>query len=669
MKRGIIGFLFVPILSLTFFLSGITTIYGADRYSVATGNWNSTNTWSATNNGPPGASVPNSGDVVYIIGGNDVTVDINNAICASLNIGTTGGNTTTSLIFSSNTVLTVIGNIILGGVGQRKGSINMTNGGLLQIGGSLTVTSLGTWTPGSGTIEYNAAGAQAVSISLGAYNNLILSGSGEKSITTGTSVTGNLSISGATASIGAGLNISVGSLTLGGLKKINGTWGSTTSSATHKDNTYFAATTGYVTVTNDTRPTPTFSGLTGSQSICYGTATISLSGTVSATGPIYPADLETVGVTINGSTQNATISGGAGGFSINFTTSTIPASGTPYTITYSYTGDDNLTAAANNISTTLTVNPLPVAPTSAGSDRNNFCADDAGDINLSVSGGSGTSVGWYTSSCGGTSIGTGNPLTIASPTTTTTYYARWETPSCGNSTCANTTVTVLPLPVAPTSASSGRIPFCADDGGDVNLSVTGGSGTTVRWFTGSCGGTDIGTGNPLIIASPTTTTTYYARWENSCGNSTCESVTVTVLALPAANLVNITGTPVPDSISGSSSADICQGLNGTTFVDFRFDRISGTGDWDFDFTIGGTDVSVLATTVTGDLPTNIVGTTVFCDDNDKVYLRFEIDNVPNQTLVVSFSLDYIEDIQCSDFIDNIEAEQTINPIPTVGPFN
>ncbi|HEY2083848.1 MAG TPA: hypothetical protein VGI88_13780, partial [Verrucomicrobiae bacterium] len=75
---------------------------------------------------------------------------------------------------------------------------------------------------------------------------------------------------------------------------------------------------------------------------------------VGAAGPVYPADGETVAVTINGSTQNATISGGAGSFSVSFPTAAIPASGAAYTIFYAYSGDGNLNAAANT-TTTLTV--------------------------------------------------------------------------------------------------------------------------------------------------------------------------------------------------------------------------------------------------------------------------------------------------------------------------
>ncbi|MHC1775250.1 MAG: HYR domain-containing protein [Lentimicrobium sp.] len=180
----------------------------------------------------------------------------------------------------------------------------------------------------------------------------------------------------------------------------------------------------------------------------------------------------------------------------------------------------------------VTVNPLPVAPTAAASDRNNFCADDSGNISLSVTGGSGTTVRWFTGSCGGADIGTGNPLNIASPVTTTTYYARWETSECGFSACSEITVTVRPIPVAPTSVFSNINNICVNAGGTITLTAVDGSGTTLRWFTGSCGGTAIGTGISLTIPSPIVTTTYYARWENDCGNSTCASTTVTVIQLP-----------------------------------------------------------------------------------------------------------------------------------------
>jgi gliding motility-associated-like protein len=113
-----------------------------------------------------------------------------------------------------------------------------------------------------------------------------------------------------------------------------------------------------------------------------------------------------------------------------------------------------------------------------------------------------------------------------------------------------------PAAVAPVSASSDRTGFCADDPGNITLSATGGSGTTLNWFSASCGGTPIGAGsglnNSITISSPTVTTTYYARWENLCGVSSCADVTVSVL--PA--------TPVSITISASANP-VCTGTSVT----------------------------------------------------------------------------------------------------------
>ncbi|MBK6821423.1 MAG: hypothetical protein IPG85_18295 [Bacteroidetes bacterium] len=80
-------------------------------------------------------------------------------------------------------------------------------------------------------------------------------------------------------------------------------------------------------------------------------------------------------------------------------------------------------------------------------------------------------------------------------------------------------------------AAVDRNNFCADDLGNISLSASGGAGTTLQWFTGSCGGTSIGTGNPLVIASPTVTTTYYVRYADACGNLSCRLPTLPLILL------------------------------------------------------------------------------------------------------------------------------------------
>lgn len=178
------------LIPLIFIILGTLELKAADRYSVASGNWSSTSTWSTTSGGASGASVPVTGDNVYIEGGWTVTVDVANAGCQALLIEATSNyNTTSSIKFNSGSVLTVAGNVNLGLNGQRKGSIDMASGGLFRIGGTLTVAQLGTWIPGSGTIEYYG-GSQTVYAYT--YYNLILSGTGSKTFPSGTTTVNNI---------------------------------------------------------------------------------------------------------------------------------------------------------------------------------------------------------------------------------------------------------------------------------------------------------------------------------------------------------------------------------------------------------------------------------------------------------------------------------------------
>jgi len=173
----------------------------ATRYSAASGNWNATSTWSTTETGFGGASVPVAGDVVVISGGNTVTVNVANAACGSLQLGSTnGGGGAGTIAFNASSQLTVSGNVTLGGGSSaRTGTITMTNGGLLQCGGSMTTPNFGGFTEGTGTVEFNGT-AQTVPSGMSPFNNLTLSGSGIKT-TSSITVNGTLSLQG-TATVG-----------------------------------------------------------------------------------------------------------------------------------------------------------------------------------------------------------------------------------------------------------------------------------------------------------------------------------------------------------------------------------------------------------------------------------------------------------------------------------
>jgi hypothetical protein len=177
-------------------------------------------------------------------------------------------------------------------------------------------------------------------------------------------------------------------------------------------------------------------------------------------------------------------------------------------------------------SVVVSLNPNPLAPSSATVDRNNFCSDDAGTIMLSAIGGVGTTVRWFEGVCGSAGIATGSAVSIASPTQTTTYFARWEN-NCGVSVCASVTVNVSPATLPPTGATASRQGFCSADAGTLTLSAIGGAGS-FEWFAGSCGGTPVATGASIEIDTPASTTTYFVRTSSACGASLCQSVTVNV---------------------------------------------------------------------------------------------------------------------------------------------
>ena len=103
-----------------------------------------------------------------------------------------------------------------------------------------------------------------------------------------------------------------------------------------------------------TKATPVIGNVMASQTIVFGTSSVTLTGVVSAAGPVYPADGELVAVTINGVSSNAVIAGGVGVFSVMMPVPGLTVSGSPYTIAYAYAGNANLNAAGNS-ATALTV--------------------------------------------------------------------------------------------------------------------------------------------------------------------------------------------------------------------------------------------------------------------------------------------------------------------------
>jgi hypothetical protein len=270
-----------PMALVLLLLFATQTIKATTYYSIASGNWNSNTTWSLTDKGPAVASgiYPMVGDIVNIVRGYAVTITAYEA-CTTLNVGgVLVGQGNGTIIFNNGTQLTVAGNMFLGFNPMRTGTLNMTSGGTLKIGGTFTVSNGSyTFNPGSGEVDFNGGAQSVLAISPG-YYNLTFSGVGTKVLEKGTLISGYLSINSSAIVNLTGTANTANALLLDGFQEVSGKWGSSSSAAMYVNNTYFSGT-GYVSVATGCS-SPLITGQPGNQSITYGA---DASFTVTATG-------------------------------------------------------------------------------------------------------------------------------------------------------------------------------------------------------------------------------------------------------------------------------------------------------------------------------------------------------------------------------------------------
>ncbi|WP_066403007.1 MBG domain-containing protein [Flavisolibacter tropicus] len=190
-------------------------VYFADGTftSSISGNWNSPATWGFPGNPTPQAGInyPGSTDVVNVAPNQNVTVNINNAACASIQLGGNTNSSIAQLTFNSGSQLLVSGKVTVGlSNGQnRKGSIIMTNGGTL-ICQEIAVNLLDTWTPGSGTVELTTT--NSIPSGFASFNDLKISG-GLTTLSSNTNVKGILTVKAGAALVLSTFNL--GSSTAG----------------------------------------------------------------------------------------------------------------------------------------------------------------------------------------------------------------------------------------------------------------------------------------------------------------------------------------------------------------------------------------------------------------------------------------------------------------------
>jgi len=131
--------------------------------------------------------------------GSVFAVNAGSLSCTTISLGgtNTGAARSTTLSISTGTV-TASGNITSAGTYSY---LTFTGAGTLNAGGTFMSGTRGTFTASTGTINFNAAGAQSIAPFAYTFNNVTLSGSGAKT-TTGATVNGILSMEGTATTTG-----------------------------------------------------------------------------------------------------------------------------------------------------------------------------------------------------------------------------------------------------------------------------------------------------------------------------------------------------------------------------------------------------------------------------------------------------------------------------------
>ncbi|WP_447951987.1 T9SS type A sorting domain-containing protein [Chryseobacterium koreense] len=319
-------------------VSGVTSVSGTITFSSTTGTVtftglvtvNNGGTWNNTANEDINfrGGLTNNGT---FNAGTGVQSFTNNAQALSGDL-TIPNVTVTGINLTNNDNLTA--SAVLAG----NGTLTNAATAVLKIGGTSTITTL-TATAAGNTVNYNGT-TQTVKATT--YSNLILSNSGTKTFAATTAVTDNLSIeSGVIANLTTGLTHTAATLTLDGDDTASGSWGSTSSTATYKNNTYFTVNTGKINVGSGTCtagywtgntsnvwnlstnwcgnsvPTATTnvvipSGVANMPNIAAGTSAVANNLTINAGATLTTANSNTSLLNIKGNfTNNGTLNSGA----------------------------------------------------------------------------------------------------------------------------------------------------------------------------------------------------------------------------------------------------------------------------------------------------------------------------------------------------------------------
>ena len=655
--------------------------YGVTYYSRATGNWSSVSTWSTTFGGGAGTVIPTSADVVVICGGYTVTVDVTNAVAASVQVSGTSATIsgTGTLIFNASSQLTVSGGVILGNSVTRYGTITMTSGGTLNCQSLRSNSASDTFTEGAGTVVLTATNTLA-STDTGAeftnFNNLTIS-AGTTTLARNTTIAGNLTISS-----GAVLNLSTftanrstsgGTLTVAGTMQLGTNTGGQTgsnfpanySTVTLTGGTVEYSSAGAQTIYGINYNNLTLSG-TSAKTLQSGTTNIggnlTLTGTATTTtvagltisgnliigsGTTFTANAGSA-LTVNGTTAigNSSGAGGSGTFTISAYNSSPVLKGS-VTIYSGGTWSNSATNSPVNFQGGITNN----GTFTPGTGPITF------DTNAQILGGT---ISFSTASVTITGINLTNNSTLTTNGTISGTGALIN--SIGSNATLNGAVSVVTLTNAGTMAISGSAtpttltnqgtltfsgssyenPTTLTNQGTLTITTSGGFGTAIANFTNvgtlHLGGSGYITGltnNAAGIANLTSTSQQIGTFNNATSNSTLNISaltytinTLTVIAngntvnyngLGAQAIKNISYSNLTLSGSGTKTFSAATTIGNNFSISSKADLGAGYVHTAGTLILGGTTQVSSTYGGTGSLATNI-NTTYFANNTGIVSL-------------------------------------------------
>ena len=269
------------------------------------------------------------------------------------------------------------------------------------------------------------------------------------------------------------------------------------------------------------------------------------------------------------------------------------------------TGTYYVTATLNGCTNSASVHvvyaPIPPAPTITG--VTTYCTGQT-FVPFTVTGGSGSTILWYTIPVGGTGSTTAATISTVAPSVTTEWVS--QTILGCESPRAFITVTVNPTPAAP--VISGTSSYCQYD----PYVLTTAAGTAVLWYLAPVGGLGTSIAPSLSTATPGVQTIYATQTALGC-ESPRASFSITTQAKPS----------LPVVIAAPSS--YCPGQ---TFVPFTV--ISGIGILWYTTPTGGGGVStapILSTLVPGVQTVYASQTVLGCESGRVPVSITVIDNV------------------------------------------